>query len=59
MKLYEFNIEKIKIFFEPYNPLQNPTGFLFFLFKFEIVSLFYEMDNLLKHVKINFFFIFY
>lgn len=40
-KLYEFNIEKIQIFFQNYSPYENP-----------IVGLFYESHNFLKHVNI-------
>lgn len=41
-KLYEFNIEKIQIFFQNYSPYENP-----------VVGLFYESHNFLKHVKIK------
>ena len=44
-KLYEFNIEKIQIFFQNYNPFENA-----------VVGLFYESHDFLKHVKIFFFF---
>ena len=39
-RLYEYNIEKIQIFFQNYNPYENA-----------IIGLFYESHNLLKHVK--------
>jgi len=38
-KLYEFNIEKIQIFFQNYNPFESA-----------VVALFYESHDFLKHV---------
>lgn len=39
-KLYEYNIEKIQIFFQNYSPYENA-----------IVGLLYESHNFLKHVR--------
>ena len=53
-RLIDYNIEKIKVFFQPYNTFENPTGFI--KINLEIINLlvelFVECDNFLKHVRI-------
>lgn len=35
-RLIDYNIEKIKVFFQPYNTFENPTG---------LIKVFYEILN--------------